>query len=187
MKPSDPHQLLVALVKILDRLKIPYMVTGGIAVLMWGRIRLTADIDVVIKLKQNKIAVLRKALLFLGKHIYLDADAMQEALKSYGEFNLIHADSGLKVDFWILNDRDPFDASRFKRRIYKSKSGLRLAFIAPEDLILSKLKWYRESGSIRQLEDVESILQISGKDLNIAYLKKWAQKIGVSKFLNRLL
>lgn len=184
MKTSDPHQLLIALVKILNRLKIPYMVTGGIAVLMWGRIRLTADIDVVIELKNNQIKSFREALLSLGKAAYIDADAMEEALRHHGEFNFIDANSGLKIDFWILDDKDPFDISRFKRRVYKSSLGQRVAFTTAEDLLLAKLKWYKKSGSSRQLEDSESIVKVSGKKLDRVYLSNWAKKLGLTELLN---
>lgn len=186
MKPSDPHQLLIALVKVLNRLKIPYMVTGGIAILMWGRIRLTADIDVIIEMQKDQVRSLRAALLRLGKAAYLDADAMEEALKTHGEFNFIDGSSGLKVDFWILNSKDPFDVSRFKRRVYKSSLGQRVAFTTAEDLLLAKLKWYKESGSNRQWEDVESIVQVSGKKLDRAYIKQWAKKMGLARFLKDL-
>lgn len=187
MKISDPHQLLIALVKILNRLKIPYMITGGIAVLMWGRIRLTADIDVVVELKEDQIKSLRNALLSLGGAAYIDLGAMEEALNNRGEFNFIDADSGLKIDFWILDDKDSFDVSRFKRRVYKTSLGQRVAFTTAEDLLLAKLKWYKESGSIRQMEDVESIVKVSGKKLDRVYLRKWAEKLGLVKLLKRLI
>jgi Na+/glutamate symporter len=45
MELNDPSDLLVKAVQILDQLQIPYAVTGGFAVLVWGRPRFTADID----------------------------------------------------------------------------------------------------------------------------------------------
>jgi hypothetical protein len=46
-KLEGPRELLIEIAKILDKLKIPYLVTGGIAVLIWGRPRFTADIDII--------------------------------------------------------------------------------------------------------------------------------------------
>ncbi len=186
MHSSDPRELLSALARIFKKLKIPYIVTGGIAVLVWGRPRFTADIDIVVELEKDRAAVFRKALLSLGKAGYLDLDAMMEALALEGEFNFIHGESGVKVDFWILKKQDDFDIARFKRKKVKTIFGEKINFISPEDLILMKLKWHRESGSARQLEDVESILKISGKKLDMKYLKKWASKFGVSGVLRSL-
>ena len=46
MEQSDPKRLLIQVAKILERLNIPYFITGGIAVFVWGRPRFTADIDI---------------------------------------------------------------------------------------------------------------------------------------------
>ncbi len=187
MPVGDPRELLVAITKTLDKLKIPYIITGGMAVLVWGRPRFTADIDIVIEFQKQGIDVLRKALLSLGKHGYIDRDAMESALETEGEFNFIHGDSGVKVDFWALKKMDDFDRQRFKRKKAKTILGSRVYFTSPEDLILVKLKWHKQSGSPRQLEDVESVVKISGKKLNFDYLKKSAAAIGVSDILENLL
>jgi len=39
MPQEDPKNLLVNIAKILKELKIPYIITGGMAVLVWGRPR----------------------------------------------------------------------------------------------------------------------------------------------------
>ncbi len=170
----------------LNRLKIPYMVTGGMAVFVWGRPRFTADIDIVIEIEPPKIEDLEKALLSLEKSGYLDKDLMLRALHTNGEFNFIDWTTGTKVDFWIYKKQDPFDISRFKRRRAKKILGEMVYFTSPEDLILIKLLWFGQSESTRQLEDIESVLKISGDKLDMNYLNKWAKKQGVFKILSRL-
>jgi len=59
----DPRQLLVVVAEILDRLKIAYLITGGMAVVVWGRPRFTADIDAVVELKAEDIDSLAEELL----------------------------------------------------------------------------------------------------------------------------
>lgn len=167
----DPQHLLVKISKILSQLKIPYLVTGGMAVYVWGRPRFTADIDIVIELKKDKIEQLVKTLAKLG---YIDQDAVIEALKHEGEFNFVDDSTGIKVDFWILKN-DEFDKSRLKRRVARKILGQTIYFTAPEDLILIKLIWYKQSGSSRHLEDIQSIAQFSKDQLDINYLKKWAK------------
>lgn len=185
MKQIDPRHLLVKIAKILGQLKIPYIVTGGIAVLIWGRPRFTADIDIVIKLQQEKIDELEKALLELGRTGYVDKETIKQALERRGEFNFIDGETGMKVDFWIEKGTE-LDRLRFKRKKAKIIKGQQIYFISPEDLILTKLQWYQKSQSTRHLEDVESIIKISGKKLNMKYLRNWAKKLGVSKILNKL-
>ena len=186
MKHADPRHLLVHIAKILEQLHIPYIVTGGIAVLVWGRPRFTADIDIVSGLKMSEVPKLEKVLKKLSDTGYVDRLAMEKALTEEGEFNFIDGESGVKIDFWILK-KEKFDLSRIKRKVEKKILGQRVFFTSPEDLILIKLQWYKKSASSRQLEDVESILKISGKQLDTPYLKAWAKALKVESILNKLL
>jgi hypothetical protein len=181
----EQEDLLKKLGWILKRLKIPYIITGGIAVVIWGRLRFTADIDVVVELAPQKISQLAKMLLDIDKYSYVDEFAIKRALERKGEFNFIHSGSGLKVDFWILKD-DNFDRERIKRRIHKKIGGQTLYFSSPEDLILIKLQWYKKTESTRQLEDIESILKIQ-KKLDLNYIKRWAKIQSTAKILKSLL
>lgn len=178
MPEADPRHLLVAVAKALKRLKIPYLVTGGLAVLVWGRPRFTADIDIVIELAEHDIQRFAKEFRALGRAGYIDEEMIRDAVLRHDEFNFIDGETGVKVDFWVRDTRDPFDASRFKRRVKKQILGEPIYFVAPEDLILIKLKWHKDSGSSRQLEDIESIFKISSDKLDLVYIEKWAKKLG---------
>ena len=106
------------------------------------------------------------------------------ALKERGEFNFIHGETGLKVDFWIKKDT-VFSKKEFERRIPKKIRKEKVYFISPEDLILEKLLWYKQSNSSRQLEDIESVLKISKVDLK--YIKRWARKQSTIGIFDRVL
>lgn len=186
MEQIDPRHLLIKIAKILEQLKIPYIITGGMAVFVWGRPRFTADIDIVVELNLATAEKLIPILRSLSKASYIDEDAVKNAIGRFGEFNFIDGESGIKVDFWVIKD-DAFNISRIKRRVSKNILRHKVFFISPEDLILSKLLWYKSAGTSRHLEDVESILKISGNKLDMKYLKQWAKKLGVSKILSKLI
>lgn len=183
MEKVDPRLILIQVAKILDDLKVPYIVTGGIAVLIWGRPRFTADIDIVIEMKESKVDTLEKALLSLGEYGYISREAIMEALKNKGEFNFIDGYTGLKVDFWVAKEGE-LSTLEFKRKKVKSLLGKKINFISPEDLILRKLLWYKESQSSRHLEDAQSISRISNEILDKKYLKKMAIKSDIIEELN---
>ena len=82
-----------------DNNKIPYLITGGMAVFVWGRPRFTADIDLVVELSIDKLDVLEKSLKSLDEAGYVDIDVMREALAKSGEFKFIDGKTGSKVDF----------------------------------------------------------------------------------------
>ena len=184
MQSQDPQNLLVQIAKILSDLNIPYIITGGIAVLVWGRPRFTADIDIVIQLDRKNVLKLETALRNVSSSGYVDQAMIQDALQHQGEFNFIDGNTGIKVDFWILTD-SLFDRTRLKRRRVKKILGKDIYFTSAEDLILIKLKWHEESKSMRQLEDIESIFKIT-KDVDRKYLERMAKKLNLSAILQKV-
>lgn len=186
MEATDPRDLLVQVAKILDELKITHIVSGGMAVFVWGKPRFTADIDIVVELKEIDLPRLQKALQLLHEAGYIDIDMMKDALRHRGQFNFIDGATGVKVDFYIA-PKDDFTISAINRGRREEINGYEVNFISPEDLILVKLKWHEEGDSAKQLEDVKSILKISGNKLDKKYLKVWAIKLGVSDRMPGLL
>ena len=181
----EQEELLLRVGEALNKLKIKYIITGGLAVVVWGRPRFTADIDIVVELLPEKLEKVFDELQKIDGDIYLDKKMIRDALARGGEFNLIHPTSGIKVDFWILKD-EPFDKSRIKRKVRKTIFGKNLYFCSPEDLVLIKLQWYKKTKSTRQLEDIESVIVIQ-KKLDWRYIRKWAKIQTTEKFLKLIL
>lgn len=180
MEIERPEELLLQIVKILDKLEIPYIITGGFAVAVLAKPRFTADIDIVVKIELKNTSKLARELLAIDKDVYVSQEAMRDAIQNDGEFNFIHPQTGLKVDFWVK--RYPFE--QFKRSIVKKINGQKVNFISPEDLILSKLIWYKEGQGAKQLEDIRSILKIAKPDLD--YIKAWAVKTSTLEILEEV-
>lgn len=182
MKESTPSELLIQIAKILDELGINYYVTGGFATSVWGKPRFTADIDLIIKLARYQKEQFAQAIQKISPKGYLDKDQIDTALVRHGEFNFIDPDTGIKVDFWIAKS-DAFEKECFAKKETQD-IGYKVNFISPENLILSKLLWYKQTGSNRHLEDAQSVLEISPVDKN--YLKKWALKLELGGELEKL-
>lgn len=162
---------------------IDYCITGGYAVSVWGSPRSTLDIDLITGLNAAQIPILIKAVA-PGKGAYLDEDDIREAVTSGGEFNYIPAESGLKVDFWVIKKENTAGTLELKRKRKEIFEGQEIFFISPEDLILSKLRWARMSGSTRHAEDIRSVLAVSGKKIDFAYLKREAAAQDLTKDLS---
>ena len=183
---EDPRHLLVKIANILDKIGIPYFVTGGMAVLIWGRPRFTADIDIIVELELKEVDILVDYLSSLGEDSYVDKEMIKDALISEGEFNFVHGDTGIKVDFWVLK-KEPFELSKLKRRVGKDIIGKKVYFSSPEDLILSKLLWRKQGAGEKHIEDAESVIRISKEKIDMDYLKEQAEKLGILEELNKLL
>lgn len=180
----DPRDLLVEIAGIFRKLNICYVITGGMAIFVWGRPRFTNDIDVVVNLDMKDIDRLAAILRKLHKAGYISEEMMQRAILHSGEFNFIDGRSGLKVDFWISGS-SPYDKEQMRRGVWRTIKKQKVRFISPEDLVLSKLRWYKENESFKQKEDIESIFDVQ-KKLDWKYLRRWAKKQSTLKMLNSL-
>lgn len=172
-----PYELLEKLVDVFERLGISYLVTGSIAAMAYGEPRLTNDIDVVADLQITNIPDLLAA--FPPSEFYLSEDAMAEALKDQGQFNIIHPASGLKIDV-IVRKETAFNRSRFSRgRTIKFSENADAIFAAPEDVILKKLEFYKEGGSEKHLRDIAGMMKISSEDIDEGYIAEWAKRLNL--------
>jgi len=180
-----PQQdLLVHTARTLDQAGIEYMITGSIVTSLQGEPRSTHDIDVVVQISASDIPRLLEA--FPRPKYYVDEEAIREAIRFGGTFNVIDAEEGDKVDFWMLHD-EPFDRSRFGRKYREKLFGVEMAVSSPEDTILAKLRWARLSDlAERHLRDVLGVYEVQGPKLDERYLDDWAERLGVADLLDRV-
>jgi hypothetical protein len=179
------QELLIAVARALERAGMPYMVTGSVASSLQGEPRSTHDIDIVVEIKENGIAALAEA--FPASDYYLDRDAARGAVEKGGMFNLIDRREGDKVDFWLLTG-EPFDRSRFGRRVRVDFGGASLWVSAPEDTILMKLRWAQlAGGSEKQHRDALRVYEVQREAVDLGYLERWARELGVEEAWNRII
>jgi hypothetical protein len=64
---------------------------------------------------------------------------------------------------------------------------MKLAVSAPEDTILMKLHWGKESGgSDKHFADALRVYEVQYGLLDLEYLRNWARTLGVSAMLERI-
>lgn len=101
-------------------------------------------------------------------------------------FNALHLQSVFKIDFW-MQQNSPYDQVRFQRRIQGDMFGYKVWITSAEDIILSKLLWYKTSPVLeRQLQDVLEVYEIQEPDLDQIYLNRWAAQLGVAERLAQI-
>jgi len=170
-------------VGVLDRLGIPYMIVGSIASTVYGKPRLTHDVDVVVDLKTDKIAQL---IANFDETWSIDEQMIRRAVEAKFHFNVIHKPSGNKIDFFILQDSS-YDQQQFARRTKQEFDENRFAFFARvEDVIIRKMDYYMEGGSTRHLEDIRGILETYEGEIDDDYITRWATERGTSEIWEQL-
>ena len=170
-------ELVSAIVKALVTTGIDYMVTGSLASSMQGEPRASHDIDIVVDLQLAHAKKLIAALL--REDFYISEEAVFDAIKRGGMFNVLPYKESEKIDFWLLKN-DAYDQSRFSRKQATEVLGTRVNVSKPEDTILYKLKWAVISGgSEKQFRDALRVYEVQKRILDEKYMDRWAGVLGV--------
>lgn len=150
------QRALAAAVRRLDAAGMPYMVIGGIAVLVRAPARLTRDVDITLQAlpsaARQLLAVLRpdfrpippKPLVFASKNYVLPTEGP----------------GGTHVDFIFAGTG--FERAAVDRATVESIGTLRVRVCTSEDLILLKLL----AGRPQDTEDVKAIVKAAGSGLD---------------------
>ena len=173
----EQDELLRHVVAVLGEMDVPYMLVGSYGSGAWGEPRFTQDIDIVVSLSADDAPVLLRAFPF--PEYLLSEEAVRQALRTRGQFNIIHSGSAAKIDV-MLSSRDTWGRTEMARRRRMQITGDLTAFVAsPEDIILGKLLYYKEGRSDKHLRDIAGILRISPEQVDRQYVLEWARRLGV--------
>lgn len=172
-------RLLKRATEVMEVLAIPYALVGSWASGIYGEPRFTRDIDIVIELQQSAIRPFSAA--FPPDEYYVSVPSIEDAVREHFQFNIVHPESGNKIDF-ILPRPHPWNSGQLSRRrrvTIGTGADIFSAYIAaPEDVIIGKLWYYSEGGGDRHLRDIAGILRITGEGVDRAEIEHWAQELG---------
>jgi hypothetical protein len=152
------------------------MLTGSLVSSIQGEPRATHDIDIVVFATPTHIEAFLAE--FSPEDYYYDLDSARNATATKGMFNIL-ATSGDKVDIWTLTTSE-FDQTRFSRRQSLELFGIPVWVSSPEDTILMKLLWAKQSGgSEKQIFDASRVYELQADALNLEYLNLWIDRLGL--------
>jgi len=159
--------ILANLANALVMRKVPCMIIGGQAVLLYGEPRLTRDINITFGVDNSHLGTILSILeaLFLRP--------LPEDISSFVKKTNVQPaedeESGIRVDF--IFSYTLYESQAIKRaiKVYIRNQGVMYASV--EDLIIHKIF----SGRPRDLEDVESVI---GKHpgVDTQYIKGWLSR-----------
>lgn len=180
---TSQNDFLKKLIKVLNDCSIPYMLSGSFGSSFHGQPRATNDADIIIAPVEEQLMSFVKSL---GDDYYVNPDAARDAFRNNSMFNVIDIQNSWKADFIIRKDR-AFSREEFRRRRNVKLMGLDICVISPEDVILSKLEWAKNSESDQQFRDALGVAIVQWDHLDKDYLLKWAKELQVDSLLKQLL
>lgn len=175
MSSADPIKIILKLVKIFERLSIPYVTESGLARAIKTDRQLPSFIALIVDLRRDKVAGLFEAV---EPHFKVTEAAMREAIRAQSGVTLVHKETKIAVNLLLLKD-ESFWQSLFSRRksISVQLNPERSLWVPSlEDIFLEKLIEYRDSdrNGDQLWRDIVWMLKVQNEDLDFEYLREWA-------------
>ncbi|MCX5783855.1 MAG: nucleotidyltransferase [Elusimicrobia bacterium] len=148
----------------LDKHKIPYMIMGGQAVLLYGEPRLTRDVNITLGVDVDEVERVLDCIEKLDLKILVESHS--QFVKSTMVLPVEDRATGMRIDF--IFSYSPYERQAIERSKQVNFSGSILHFITLEDLIIEKIF----SGRPRDLEDVKNIM-LKNKTFDKDYVLRW--------------
>lgn len=184
---SQPYFEVTLLVTgALEKLEISYMVVGSLAMSAHGVVRGTRDSDIVAGLRPGDGSRIASQL---GPDFYLDVQTAEEAIRRRSSFGAVYLPQVFKIDVFALGSRS-YDLEAFRRRTTVDLGAQgSICVETPEDVVLSKLRWYRLGGEVSELQwrDVLGVLKLQAGRLDADYLRRWAAEERITDLFDRAL
>lgn len=174
MTDPDLIQLFIA---PLEELEIRYMITGGVAAVIYGDPRFTRDIDVVLELRGAEAARLAAGFPAAAYDVPPPERLERETARPRGGFFRIrHRETALRADIYLRGD-DPLHAWAFERRERLAVEELEIWVAPVEYVIVRKLQYSESSGAVPHLRDAAMMLRISGDAVDRRELRSWVDRL----------
>jgi predicted nucleotidyltransferase len=149
----------------LDQAKIPYMIIGGQAVLIYGRPRMTRDIDITLGIDTDKFAQIDALCRCLKlKPLAENSEAFAQQTRV---FPVEDTGSKLRVDF--IFSFSPYETQAIQKANPVQIDGYPVKFASCEDVVIHKMI----AGRAIDEEDIKSILAKNRSAMDFHYIKKW--------------
>lgn len=161
---------------------IPYMIVGSFSSNLYGYVRSTQDLDLVVFLSENSLAILAARL---GDAYSIDPQTSFETA-TFSIRNIVEIkESGFKIELFHLKD-DDHDQERFRRRVRREFNGLSANFATAEDVIVMKLRWVLRIDRERDRNDVKHVIAMQKDHLDWPYIETWCDKHGTRQLLEEI-
>lgn len=179
---------LVSLSRIFREHQVRWAVVGSMASSVHGVVRTTQDLDIVVSIPTTRLVALTEAL---SPEFAVDLELVRENFAKGRSANIFYKGDFFKIDLFPVVG-DPDQIAQLERacieRVEVGDQSLSVPVSTAEDMLIAKLKWWRETGSSpKQWEDLRGIVRICGDRMDMDYIRQWAARAGFDYALRQLL
>ena len=188
---AEIEDILSRLEKIFQTTKLKYVIVGGIAVIHYGHVRATQDVDIIIEDDSTKIS---QFLTLLSSYKFdVMEDQFKKAYQEGTNISIFDNNSFLRLDIKVADKQREYEV--LNNAIRENILGKEL-FIAPleyvligkviylgiiDDILDSELLEYQD------IADFLTLFYANREKINLTFLKDKIKIIGLETTLKRLL
>ena len=175
-------ELTSRVIDALNASQIPYMLVGSLSTNVYGIPRATRDADFVVQASSQSIAELARKL---GSPFRLDPQISFETITGTTRYVFTVADVTFKIEMFLLSD-DPYDQTRFARRVTRDVDGKIVCLPTVEDVVITKLLWSQRGKRLKDVDDVRNVVAIQGRVLDWSYVESWCDRHNTHEILEQI-
>jgi hypothetical protein len=175
------EEAVCALLDALNSNNVAYMLVGSFSSNAYGEPRSTKDADFVVDMDADQR---RAVLAALPSDFQVDWQTSFETITGHTR-QIIHIPSvPFEIELFDLSS-EPFDQSRFSRRLKTSMLDKAVWLPTAEDVLVQKLRWSKLGARMKDFLDARAILQVRADRLDWTYIEEWCEQLGISDELLR--
>jgi hypothetical protein len=167
------EDLLVVVLRTLDELRVPFMLSGSLASNFYGVPRATQDADIVVELDRVPVGELSRRL---GERFEVDTQLSFETVTASRRLLIRSRDSAFQVELFGLTD-DSHDRERFARRRKVQLLDIVAAVPTAEDVIINKLRWWKAANRRKDIDDARNVLAVQRTTIDREYIVNWCARL----------
>jgi hypothetical protein len=152
--------LLRDLAKVLRRAGNRWFLFGAQAVTVWGRPRLSVDVDITIELPDDEVDDFVRSMAKVGFELNIPP-GVEDFVRRTRVLPFVHRSTGMPLDVVLAGPG--LEMEFLDRAIRTRVEDLNLPLISPEDLVIGKLL----AGRPKDIEDVTSVLRERAGSLDL--------------------
>ena len=173
------EEAVVTVAQALEKLGIPYMLSGSFASNFYGVPHSTGDAGFVVQLGgTSPVAIARE----LGPVFRMDPQMSFEAVTGTTRHVIELAEGAFTVELFLLSD-DAHDQERFRRRRRVRIVDREMSVPTAEDVIITKLRWSRHGQRTKDRDDARNVIAVQGDVLDWPYVIRWCDRHGTRELL----
>ena len=165
---NDPFRAAERVARFLQEAGVDYAIGGAVAMAAYGVPRMTADLDLTVYVEEERHEALFDALERAG--CLFDRRTATAHVARIALFTV--RSGGVGVDLFVAFHPHHHEGRARRRRLSTPATG-ELYFLSAEDLVVHKLALGRD----KDRADLEALFAVSGADLDLGYVRRWARAI----------